>query len=133
MPALSIRWLSLLCLAPFCVSAAEVLIVTDRSHPVRAAAGARIIELDRAARIEAELSSGLPSDPDRAAEIARQRLNDRHLQGRLFDAYQGIAEAKRLDITRIPAVVVDRRFVIHGEPDVARALARIEAYRSTQP
>jgi len=34
---------------------------------------------------------------------------------------------------KIPAVVVDRRYVVYGEPDVPRAVARIDAYRSTQP
>jgi len=30
-------------------------------------------------------------------------------------------------------VVVDRRYVVYGEPDVSRAIARINAYRSTHP
>ncbi|MGD9729791.1 MAG: DUF1525 domain-containing protein, partial [Nitrospiraceae bacterium] len=33
-------------------------------------------------------------------------------------------------ITKVPAIMVDRRYVIYGESDMARALARIEAYRS---
>ena len=40
---------------------------------------------------------------------------------------------KGLGIAKIPAVVVDRRYVVYGEPDVSRAVARINAYRSTQP
>ncbi|ENJ2046957.1 DUF1525 domain-containing protein, partial [Pseudomonas aeruginosa] len=35
--------------------------------------------------------------------------------------------------TSIPAVVVDKRYVVYGEPDVARAVARIEQRRRTQP
>ncbi|NQB78478.1 DUF1525 domain-containing protein, partial [Pseudomonas aeruginosa] len=34
---------------------------------------------------------------------------------------------------KIPAVVVDRRYVVYGEPDVSRAVARINAYQSAQP
>ncbi|HCG1212261.1 TPA: DUF1525 domain-containing protein, partial [Pseudomonas aeruginosa] len=30
-------------------------------------------------------------------------------------------------------VVVDRRYVVYGEPDVSRAVARINAYQSAQP
>jgi integrating conjugative element protein (TIGR03757 family) len=108
---------------------AEVLVVTDRRHPVRANPDARVIELDRAARIEAELSAGLPADPEQAADIARQRLQDPELARRLQSAYQDIAEARSLNVAKIPAVIVDRRFVVYGDPDVSRAVARIETYR----
>jgi integrating conjugative element protein (TIGR03757 family) len=55
------------------------------------------------------------------------------LQRRIGHAYQGVAEAWGLGVARIPAVVVDRRYVVYGEPDVPRAIARIDAYRGTQP
>lgn len=44
--------------------------------------------------------------------------------------YQGIVEAWILGITKIPAVVVDRRYVVYGQRDVNRAVALIEEYRS---
>lgn len=112
---------------------ADVLVVTDSRHQVKAAHDARIIKLDAPTCIEADLSSGLPSDPDRASEIARQRLGDRKLQQQLHEAYQGVADARSLGVTKIPAVVVDRRYVVYGEPDVFRAVARIEQYRRAQP
>ena len=75
------------------------------------------------------------ADPAQAAAIVQQRLQDggTPLQQRLADAYQGVIDAWSLGITRIPAVVVDRRYVVYGETDVSRALARIEEYRRTQP
>ena len=117
------------------VGAAEVLVVTDSRHPVQAPAGVRVIELDQAARIEFELAANLPADPQQAAALIRQRLHDggEALQRRIGDAYQGVADAWGLGIAKIPAVVVDRRYVVYGEPDVSRAVARINAYRSTQP
>ena len=116
-------------------AAADVLIVTDSRHPVQAPAGVRIIELDQATRIEVELAAHLPADPQQAAALVRQRLHagGEALQHRIGHAYQGVAEAWGLGIVRIPAVVVDRRYVVYGEPDVPRAIARIDAYRSTQP
>jgi integrating conjugative element protein (TIGR03757 family) len=51
------------------------------------------------------------------------------LQRELATAWQGIADAWSLGITTLPAVVVDRRYIVYGEPDVAKAVARIEAYR----
>lgn len=116
-------------------TAADVLVVTDSHHPVEAPVGARIIELDQATRIEVELAAHLPADPQQAAALVRQRLHagGEALQRRIGHAYQGVAEAWGLGVARIPAVVVDRRYVVYGEPDVSRAVARINAYRSTQP
>ncbi|WP_425521947.1 TIGR03757 family integrating conjugative element protein [Xanthomonas citri] len=112
-----------------------MLVITDSRHPVRTMGGELLIELDEAPRIEAELSAALPADPDQATAIVRRRLNQggADLQHRIASAYQGVTDAWRLGITSIPAVVVDRRYVVYGEPDVARAIARIEQHRRTQP
>ena len=116
-------------------AAAEVLVITDSGHPVQVAAGTRVIELDLPARIETELAAGLPTDPTQAAAIVQQRLREggQDLQRRIGRAYQDVTQAWGLGITKVPAVVVDRRYVVYGEPDVARAAARIETYRRTQP
>jgi integrating conjugative element protein (TIGR03757 family) len=138
LPAASRRPLAaVLCLAllaPVAV-AADVLVVTDSRHPVQAPAGVRIIELDQPAHIEAELTARLPADPAQAEALVRQRLLDggADLQRRIGQAYQGVADAWGLGIVKIPAVVVDRRYVVYGEPDVAHAVARIDAYRSARP
>ena len=104
------------------------------AYPERAPAGVRIIELDQATRIEVELAAHLPADPQQAAAVVRQRLHDggEALQRRIGHAYQGVADAWGLGIGKIPAVVVDRRYVVYGEPAVPRAVARINGYRSTQ-
>lgn len=116
-------------------TAAEVLVITDSGHPVQVAAGTRVIELDLPARIEAELAAGLPTDPTQAAAIVQQRLREggQDLQRRIGRAYQDVTQAWGLGITKVPAVVVDRRYVVYGESDVARAATRIETYRGTQP
>src|SRR3546814_20230129 len=89
--------------------------------------GERLIELDEAHRIEAELSAELPADPEQAAAIVKRRLSGggADLQRRIASAYQGVTDAWSLGITSIPAVVVDQRYVVYGEPAVARAVARI--------
>lgn len=95
-----------------------------------------MIELDAPERlVESELSARLPSDPKQAVAIARLRLRDggAAFQKRLALAYQGVVEAWSLGIAKIPAVVVDRKYVVYGEPDVNRAVSLIEQYRSTQP
>lgn len=131
-----------LCAAALCAAllspltqAAEILVVTDSPHPVQAVSGARLIELDQPARIEAELGAHLPADPSRGAVLVQQRLNSGgiDLQQRLGAAYQGVVDAWSLGVTTIPAVIVDHRYVVYGEPDVAKAVALIEALRRTQP
>ena len=69
----------------------------------------------------------------RGAVRERLREGGRDLQRRIGRAYQDVADAWGLGIAKVPAVVVDRRYVVYGEPDVARAMARIEAHRRTQP
>jgi integrating conjugative element protein (TIGR03757 family) len=115
--------------------AADVLVVTDRNHPVQTVAGARMVELDLPGRIEAELAAGLPADPARAAGIVQQRLHDgsQALQRRTARAYQDVTDAWSLGVAKLPAVVVDRRYVIYGEANVARAVARIETFRKDMP
>lgn len=115
--------------------AADIQVFTDRHHTVSAPAGVRVIELDAPARIETALATNLPADPIQATAIVKQRLTEggAELQRRLADAYHGVTDAWRLGVSKIPAVVVDQRFIVYGEPDVARALARIAAYRRTTP
>lgn len=115
--------------------AADVVVVTDGRHSVKTTGGERVIELDEASRVEAELSAQLPADPNEATAIAKRRLSSGgvDLQHRIASGYQGITDAWSLGITSLPAVVVDKRYVVYGEPDVARAIVRIEQHRRTQP
>lgn len=109
----------------------QVWVITDRWHTVRGEAD-RLIELDAPARIEAELSRQLSKDPGEAQAQVRGRLwGDVH-QG-LLQAYQGITEAWRLGVAKIPAVVVGGRYVVYGEHDAAQAVARVERWRRAQP
>lgn len=116
------------------IAVAEVLVVTDSHSPVQSSTGTRVIELDLPTRIEAELAADLPADPVTAAALVQQRLQEGSpaLQHRLIAAYQNLADAWGLGVAKIPAVIVDRRYVIYGEPDVARAIALIDAYRNAQ-
>lgn len=116
-------------------SAAEVTVFTDRSVTLKMADNAKIVRLDAAQEIETSLAVDLPADPRRAQVIVQGRLQQggAQLQRDLGAAYQGVADAWSLSISTVPAVVVDRRYVIYGEPDVARAVARIEACRRAQP
>ncbi len=115
------------------IAAAETWVVTDQSHPTVGNADRQVL-LDAPARLELELASGLPSAPEQAAAIVRRRLKQggTDLQRRIAAAYQGVTDAWGLGITKVPAVVVDRRYVVYGDTDVARAVARVEQHRREQ-
>ena len=112
-------------------ASSSVWVITDRWHPVQGQAN-RLIELDAPARIEGELSSRLSSDPHEARIQVQERLQD-GAYVRLMKAYRDATEAWRLGVAKIPAVVVGGRYVVYGEPDVARAVVRVEQWRRVQP
>jgi len=117
-------------------ASAQVWVITDSRHPVTGNASVqRVIQLDAAQRIEAELSANLPADPQHATALVQQRLQQggTSLQQRLREAYQGITDAWSLGITTLPAVVVDKRYAVYGETDLDKALARIDQYRKENP
>lgn len=123
-------WLALLFALPV---SAETWVITDRQHPVTGKYD-RLIELDAPERLEAALSKDLPADPEHAAKLLQQRLQpDSLLQKQLVLAYRGVTDAWQRGIRKIPAVVVDQRYVVYGEADAAKAEARVAAYRRQHP
>ncbi|ATN36791.1 integrating conjugative element protein (plasmid) [Rhizobium sp. ACO-34A] len=116
------------------VSAAEIKVFTTRSISISAPADVTVAYLDDASAIEERLSANLPANQNSAETIARQRLQEggAGLQQEIAAAYQGVADAWSLGIATLPAVVVDRRYVVYGEADIAKAVARIEEYRREQ-
>ncbi|RTB44142.1 TIGR03757 family integrating conjugative element protein [Pseudomonas aeruginosa] len=113
---------------------AEIWAITDAQHPI-AGHPDRLISLDAAQQLERDLSADLPDDSQQAAALVQKRLNagGAGLQKQLTAAYQGVVDAWSLGITKVPAVVVDRRYVVYGESDLGTAVARIEQFRKEQP
>ncbi|MNF68428.1 hypothetical protein D3C84_502850 [compost metagenome] len=114
---------------------AETWVVTDQIHPVNAPVGVRVILLDEQQRLEEQLSRSLPADPRQAAAAAQHFLaspDGKRLQDDLAKAQQGAANAWSAGVEKLPAVVVDRTYVVYGEPDVATALGLIDRARSMQ-
>lgn len=132
-PALVLLFVGMLGLCASAAHGTDIWIVTDQQHPVRGLAHARVIELDAPTQIEATLSQGLPANPSEAAAEVRERLESSAVTQQLTAAYQGVTDAWRIGVTKIPAVVVDQRYVVYGDPDVAHAVARIQAYREAHP
>lgn len=128
------HWLASMALAFLSATAhAETWVITDQVHPVSAPTGVRIIRLDDQQRLEEQLSQQLPND-QRQAEATIQRYlaspAGKRLQNDLAQAQQGITDAWSVGVEKLPAVVVDRRYVVYGEADVAKAIAQIDRARS---
>ncbi|TVT82086.1 TIGR03757 family integrating conjugative element protein [Pseudomonas sp. H3(2019)] len=113
----------------------ETWVITDKAHPIVAVAGTRVIQLDAQQRLEEQLSKSLPVDPRQASEAVRRFLAStagKQLQNDLAKAQQDATDAWSIGIEKLPAVVVDRRYVVYGEPDAATATRLIERARSIQ-
>ena len=114
---------------------AETWIVTDQAHPVIDPGSARILLLDTQERLEEQLTQALPHDPQQAQAAFQRYLQSpegRRLQAELVKAQQDVTDAWSLGVEKIPAVVVDKQYVVYGEPDVPRALERIAQARRSR-
>jgi len=113
--------------------AQPVQVFTDRAHPVLPGAqDVTVIYLDEVERLENLLSEGLSADPVQAEQQALARLHSaegQQTQSALESAYAGLAQAWRLGITHVPAVV-EGGHVVYGEADIAKAVKRIEAFKA---
>ncbi|MFA0999383.1 MULTISPECIES: TIGR03757 family integrating conjugative element protein [Pseudomonas syringae group] len=126
-------FLSLVMASQVTFARAETWVITDRNHPVQAPAHVRLILLDEQERLEAKLSEGLPANQQQAIAIMQQRLKSadaQRLQRDLALAQQNLVDAWSIGVTKVPAVVVDRTFVVYGEPNVLAAEQRIAQWRA---
>ena len=113
--------------------AGDVVAFTLSSMPLRATGGAVVHVLDARDAYAAAFGADLPADPERALAEARRRVSSpagRAALGRIAEAAAGNVLAGRLGIEKLPAVVVDGRYVVYGVRDVARAVERVEAWRA---
>jgi integrating conjugative element protein (TIGR03757 family) len=128
------RWLPAFALSACLTSPAlaepAIEVFTTAGEPaVNVPSGVAVIELDAPGRLDAELSQDLPADPEVAESLMRERMATPEWQetaNRYADSYLGLARAWLLGIEKVPAVVIDGRHVIYGQPDVAEALREAE-------
>ncbi|KAA8702404.1 TIGR03757 family integrating conjugative element protein [Pseudomonas cannabina] len=125
--------LGLVMAAQITLAHAETWVITDRNHPVQTSAHVRLILLDEQERLETKLSEGLPANQQQAITIMQQRLKSadaQRLQRDLALAQQNLVDAWSIGVTKVPAVVVDRTFVVYGETNVLAAEHRIAQWRA---
>ena len=120
-------------LAVICARAAtaETVAFTLSSIPLRSD-GATVYRLDEGARMTAAFGSGLPASPELALAEVRRRLKTRkgrEQRARIEAAAAGRALAARLGVEKLPAMVVDGRYVVYGVRDLYRARRLVRAWR----
>ncbi|QEA38648.1 TIGR03757 family integrating conjugative element protein [Pistricoccus aurantiacus] len=117
-------------------AAAGVEVFTIAGEPVvNLPDAAVVVELDAPARLDAQISQGLPADPEQAEQVLQARMNNSEWQAafkRYAELYTGVARAWMLGVEKVPAVVVDSEYVVYGEPDVQAALEEIEQARRSR-
>lgn len=115
---------------PALVLGAEITVVATSQIQLQSVPDhASVILLDEPELIEDQMSEGLPPHPAQAMQILKTRMQSREwqqLQLQLRKAAEGVASAWSMGVAKVPAVVVDRKYVVYGQPDVAAALKHIE-------
>lgn len=111
----------------------SIEVFTTAGEPVsRVPDGVAVIELDGPARLDSEISQGLPQDQAAAKAEMQQRMQSpewEQVVSRYGDLYTGVARAWLLRVEKLPAVVVDGEFVVYGQHDVAAAVREILDHR----
>ncbi|MEY0162069.1 TIGR03757 family integrating conjugative element protein [Providencia rettgeri] len=130
---LSVLWLLML---PCAVSANTVLYTTRDNPPMRPEVLVDVVYLDESdALTDAWFAAqGIELSMDNTSQIiaALQSPAWQTQAAQLKQAYQGVIRAWQLGVERVPAVVVDDKWVIYGLTDVARAQSEIAQYRQRQ-
>ncbi|MBL3528497.1 MAG: TIGR03757 family integrating conjugative element protein [gamma proteobacterium endosymbiont of Lamellibrachia anaximandri] len=115
---------------------AQIEMFTNSRYPItnttKTSLPVQIHDLDAPARLEQELSTGLPSDPKQAKAVALKHLEAlgaERLAEMLNQAYEGTTQAMNYALVKIPAVVFDHgSSVIYGITDIDDAIKRYRAW-----
>jgi len=82
-------------------------------------------QLDKPVGLQNEISKKLPTNLDDAAAFMSRYANSeegkKQLQA-IVDGYQGVGRAYGLGVTKLPATVIDERYVVYGTTDVNQVL-----------
>ncbi len=110
-------------------TAPTIEVFTTAGEPVtNVPPGTAVIELDAPARLDAELSQGLPADPAAAEAAMRERMQLpewNEVVQRYGELHIGVTRAWVLRVEKVPAVVVGGEHVVYGQPDVGTAVQEI--------
>lgn len=110
--------------------AASVEVFTVSTVPVSAPNSVRVHVLDGLTLVKQRLSAGLPNRPEAATELleARVKTEGVALRRQVLAAVESMQRARALKIDRVPAVVIDGKYIVYGLPSVQESLARYSVF-----
>jgi len=90
---------------------------------VSATENTTVYVIDCIHQLQQSLSKDLPSEPEKAKQLALQRFQrmDAHISGELENTAKGLAQALQYGIDRYPAIVFDGQAVVYGITDTKAA------------
>lgn len=114
-------------------SPSETLIFTTADYPVtETTVNTSVFYLDAPEKLTAELFNNLPDDSKSAERQARKAMSSSQWQqhdAALREAFKGALKAWSLGIEKIPAVVMDGRFVVYGTTNIELARKKLSQYQ----
>ena len=125
---LAICWMCLQSI-PFAMAQSVTIFTDSQTQLLNLPPSVVVVQLDASQRIEETMSADLPANPQEAERLMRARMQSGEwetMEAELQRNAEGLAKAKALGVTKIPAIVIDDRYVVYGVSDVSRAIEMIE-------
>ena len=117
------------------IPAQTVIYTTARYSVENPEPGVVIQVLEDIHSLEQSLFPALSQHPEQAEQRARERMKQpdwREQEARLTRAYQSLLDAYALRIEKVPAVVLDERYVVYGTTDIRVAEKKRDTWLETQ-
>ena len=94
----------------------------------------RIHKLDGIKQLEGYLSEGLPANPDKARQLALERLQhlSKATRSQLERSATALAQAVQYGVEQYPAIVFDGELVMYGLTDLSVALTHYRHWQQGQ-
>lgn len=115
---------------------AQTTIYTTSRYPVAdVEPDVQVFMLDEAQRLEQALFPSLAGNEQQAEQQARQRMQQpdwKSVEARLSGAYQSLVTAWSLGVEKVPAVVIDGRYVVYGTTNIRLAQQKLNEWQEQQ-
>ncbi|HCT3090278.1 TPA: TIGR03757 family integrating conjugative element protein [Salmonella enterica subsp. diarizonae serovar 61:l,v:z35] len=116
---------------------AQTVIFTTARYPVENQEPGVVIQvLEDIHSLEQSLFPALSQHPEQAEQQAREQMKQpdwREQEARLTRAYQSLLDAYALGVEKVPAVVLDEKYVVYGTTDIRVAEKKRDTWQETQP
>lgn len=122
---------------PSALVSAQTVIYTTARYPVENPEPGVVIQiLEDIHSLEQSLFPTLSQHPEQAELQARERMQQtdwREQETRLTRAYQSLLDAYTLGVEKVPAVVLDEKYVVYGTTNIRVAEEKRDTWLEMQP